>query len=195
MSEKKRVCVYCSSSSKIAPAFVDAARELGKIFAKNNIELVYGGGSVGLMGVLADSVLENGGTVIGVIPQFMVEVEWQHNGVTELILTETMHERKEKMAELADAFMALPGGFGTLEELLEIITWKQLGIHSKPIVLLNTEGYYDHLLALFERGADELFVRPEHLKMWSVVQQTGEVMQALEQSEQVHENMRNFAKI
>lgn len=191
----KKVCVYCASSSKVNSQYVETARKLGKILAKNDLELVYGGGSVGLMGVLADSVLENGGRVTGVIPRFMVEVEWQHNGLTELVLTETMHERKEKMAELADAVVALPGGCGTMEELLEMITWKQLGIHSQPIVIVNVNGYYTHLLAQFQQAADELFMRPQHLEMWSVVTDADEVLRAIENGKDIHEDMRRFAKI
>lgn len=191
----KKVCVYCASSSKVNSQYVVTARKLGKILAENDLELVYGGGSVGLMGVLADSVLENGGRVTGVIPRFMVEVEWQHNGLTELVLTETMHERKEKMAELADAVVALPGGCGTMEELLEMITWKQLGIHSQPIVIVNVNEYYTHLLAQFQQAADELFMRPQHLEMWSVVTDADEVLRAIENGKDIHEDMRRFAKI
>lgn len=191
----KKVCVYCASSSKVNSQYVETARKLGKILAENDLELVYGGGSVGLMGVLADSVLENGGRVTGVIPLFMVEVEWQHNGLTELVLTETMHERKEKMAELADAVVALPGGCGTMEELLEMITWKQLGIHSQPIVIVNVNEYYTHLLAQFQQAADELFMRPQHLEMWSVVTDADEVLRAIENGKDIHEDMRRFAKI
>ena len=191
----KKVCVYCASSSKVNSQYVETARKLEKILAENDLELVYGGGSVGLMGVLADSVLENGGRVTGVIPRFMVEVEWQHNGLTELVLTETMHERKEKMAELADAVVALPGGCGTMEELLEMITWKQLGIHSQPIVIVNVNEYYTHLLAQFQQAADELFMRPQHLEMWSVVTDADEVLRAIENGKDIHEDMRRFAKI
>lgn len=191
----KKICVYCASSSKVNSYYVETARKLGKILAENNLELVYGGGSVGLMGVLADSVLENGGRVTGVIPRFMVEVEWQHNGLTDLILTETMHERKEKMAELADAVVALPGGCGTLEELLEIITWKQLGIHSLPIVIVNVNGYYNNLLAQFQQAADELFMRPEHLQMWNVANSAEEVLESISNGKTVHKDMRRFAKI
>lgn len=191
----KKVCVYCASSSKVNSEYVETARKLGKILAKNDLELVYGGGSVGLMGVLADSVLGNGGRVIGVIPRFMVEVEWQHNGLTELILTETMHERKERMAQLADAIVALPGGCGTLEELLEAITWKQLGIHTQPIVIVNVNGYYNHLLAQFQQAADELFMRPQHLEMWSVVEDADEILDAIKNGKTIHDDMRRFAKI
>lgn len=191
----KKVCVYCASSTKINSLYAETARKLGKILAENDLELIFGGGSIGLMAVLADSVLGNGGRAIGVIPRFMVEMGWQHDGLTELVLTETMHERKLKMAELADAVVALPGGFGTMEELLEIITWKQLGIHTLPIVIVNTNGYYNHLLAQFSQAADELFVRSEHLEMWSVVNNADEVPEALNDEKIIHKDMRRFAKI
>ncbi len=191
----KKVCVYCSSSSKIDKQYIEAGKDLGRILAKHNLELVYGGGSVGLMGVLADTVLENGGKVIGVIPEFMCEVEWQHNGISELILTKNMHERKEKMAQMADAIVALPGGCGTLEELLEIITWKQLGIHSLPIVIVNTNNYYKYLIAQLQRSADEMFMRPEHLKMWQVINSPEELIEAINNQENVFQDMRRFAKI
>ncbi|NLI72023.1 MAG: TIGR00730 family Rossman fold protein [Bacteroidales bacterium] len=191
----KKVCVYCASSSKVNFQYVKTAEKLGEILAENNLELVYGAGSVGLMGVLADSALKKGGRVTGVIPRFMVEMEWQHDGLTELILTETMHERKLEMAKLADAVVALPGGFGTMEELLEIITWKQLGIHSLPIVIVNVNGYYNHLLAQFSQAADELFVRPKHLDMWRVVNDVDNVLEALNNEKIIHEDIRRFAKI
>ena len=190
-----KVCVYCASSSKVNSLYVETARQLGKILAENKHELVYGGGSVGLMGVLADSVLEHGGQVTGVIPRFMVEVEWQHNGLTELVLTETMHGRKEQMLQSSDAIIAMPGGFGTLEELLEAITWKQLGIHTHPIVIVHVGGYYDHLLAQFQQAADELFVRPQHLQMWSVITDVSEILTEIESVKIIHEDMRRFAKI
>lgn len=191
----KKVCVYCASSSKVNFQYVKTAEKLGEILAENNLDLVYGAGSVGLMGVLADSALKKGGRVTGVIPRFMVEMEWQHDGLTELILTETMHERKLEMAKLADAVVALPGGFGTMEELLEIITWKQLGIHSLPIVIVNVNGYYNHLLAQFSQAADELFVRPKHLDMWRVVNDVDNVLEALNNEKIIHEDIRRFAKI
>ena len=191
----KNICVYCSSSSKINPLYAEAANKLGKLLAKEDKTLIYGAGSVGLMGKLADAVLSNGGKVIGVIPQFMVDVEWHHKGITETVLTDTMHERKEEMAKLADAFVALPGGVGTLEELIEIITWKQLGIHAKPIVIINTNGYYNKLIELLQHAADELFMRPEHLKMWEVIDEPEQVFEALNKNTNIHEDMRNFAKI
>ncbi|MHB9056645.1 MAG: LOG family protein [Paludibacteraceae bacterium] len=191
----KNICVYCSSSSKIDSKYVEMAKKLGTFLADSDMQLIYGGGSVGLMGVLADSVLEKGGKVTGIIPKFMVEAEWQHNGLTQLILTESMHERKEKMAAMSDAAVALPGGYGTLEELLEIITWKQLGIYKNPIIIVNVDGYYNSLLAQFKQAADELFIRPKHLEMWTVVETADEVLDAIKNSKPVHEDLRQYAKI
>ena len=191
----KNICVYCASSSKIDSKYVDSAKKFGHLLAENSMQLVYGGGSVGLMGILADSVLEKGGKVTGIIPQFMVEAEWHHEGLTELVLTETMHERKEKMASMSDAAVALPGGCGTLEELLEVITWKQLGIYKNPIIIVNVDGYYNHLLAQFRQAADELFMRPQHLDMWTVVETADQVIEAIRNSKPIHEDLRQYAKI
>ncbi len=191
----QKVCVYCSSSSKVDSSYKEVAKQLGKLLAEKRYELVYGAGSVGLMGILADAVLDNGGKVTGVIPQFMVDVEWHHKGISTTILTDTMHERKEKMADLADAFVSLPGGVGTLEELLEIITWKQLGIHSKPIIIVNSNGYYNKLIEMMQHAADNLFIRPEHLGIWQVVETPEQIFNALLNNKEIHEDMRNFAKI
>ncbi|MBP8903276.1 MAG: TIGR00730 family Rossman fold protein [Paludibacteraceae bacterium] len=191
----QNICVYCASSSKIDSKYVETAKRLGSLLAENNMQLVYGGGSVGLMGILADSVLDKGGKVTGIIPKFMVEAEWQHDGLTKLILTETMHERKEKMAAMSNAVVALPGGCGTLEELLEVITWKQLGIYRNPIIIVNVDGYYNHLLAQFQQAADELFMRPQHLDMWTVVETADEVLEAIKNSKPMVEDLRQYAKI
>lgn len=191
----KRICVYCASSSKVAPMYFEEARKLGRILAENNIELVYGGGSVGLMGALADAVMEAGGRVTGVIPRFMCEVEWQHNAVTELILTETMHARKEKMTALADAVVALPGGCGTLEELLEVITWKQLGIFNKPIVILNINNFYTHLIAQLEQAVSENFMIEKHKEIWDVADKAENVLTVIQNAKPWDEKARNFAKI
>ncbi len=191
----KYITVYCASSSKLNPIYLDATKKLGELLVENEIGLVYGGGSVGLMGQLADTMMSLGGKVIGVIPRFMCEVEWQHKGISELIITETMHERKAKMAELGDATIALAGGVGTMEELFEIITWKQLGIYEKPIVILNTNNYYQHLIQQLKKSSEELFIRPQHLNLWSVVREPKEVFLALKEDKKIHENMRKFAKI
>lgn len=191
----QNICVYCASSSKIDSIYFETAKKLGTILAQNNLRLVYGGGSVGMMGVLADSVLKAGGEVTGVIPQFMCDAKWQHDGLTELVITDNMHERKEKMALLGDAAVALPGGCGTLEELLEVITWKQLGIYTKPIVIVNVGGYYDHLIAQFQQAADELFMRPQHLRMWTVVESAEQILDAIANAHTWDENLRQYAKI
>lgn len=191
----QNICVYCASSSKIDSIYFETAKKLGTILAQNNLRLVYGGGSVGMMGVLADSVLKTGGEVTGVIPQFMCDAKWQHDGLTELVITDNMHERKEKMALLGDAAVALPGGCGTLEELLEVITWKQLGIYTKPIVIVNVGGYYDHLIAQFQQAADELFMRPQHLRMWTVVESAEQILDAIANAHTWDENLRQYAKI
>lgn len=158
----RRVCVFCGSSSGIRPAYTSAARSVGRCLAANRIGIVYGGGRTGLMGAMADAAMEAGGDVIGVIPGHLRQREVAHEGLTELRVVGSMHERKAMMAELADAFLALPGGFGTFEEFCEIITWTQLGLHRKPCGILNVEGYYDHLLALFDHAVAEQFLKAAH---------------------------------
>ena len=157
-----RICVFCGSSSGLGRTYADAAAALGRCLAQHGVDLVYGGASVGLMGVLADTVLASGGQVVGVIPKALAEKEVAHKRLTELRVVGSMHERKALMAELSDAFVALPGGFGTAEELCEIITWGQLGFHQKPIGLLNVDGYFDSLLAFFDRAVRDRFVRSTH---------------------------------
>lgn len=191
----KQITVYCASSSKIDNIYFQTAQTLGKLLAEKNIRLIYGGGSVGTMGALADSVLNCGGEVKGIIPKFMCQVEWQHNGLTELIQTDTMHQRKELMAKMGDATIALPGGCGTLEELLEIITWKQLGIYDKPIVIANINHYYDNLIDQLKRASEELFLRPEHLRLWTVVTNIADVFEAIENAPKLDEKIKNLAKI
>ena len=168
MNAIQSVCVYSASSTKIADCYFQAARELGELLGHHGIRLVNGAGNLGLMRACADACLEAGGQVTGVIPRFMVEQGWQHPGLTELIETEDMHTRKQTMARLSDGVIALPGGCGTLEELLEIITWKQLGLYLNPIVVLNTNGFYDPLLKMLDRAAEEHFMRPAHLDIWKV---------------------------
>lgn len=156
------ICVYCGSSGNVSEAYYAVARELGGSIARAGFRLVYGGAHVGLMGAVADAALAAGGEVTGVIPRALVRPEVAHGGLTELREVESMHDRKALMAELSDAFIALPGGFGTFEELFEIITWKLLGFHAKPIVLLNAGGYYDELLSFLEHASREEFIRPAH---------------------------------
>ncbi len=158
----KRICVYCGSSLGKNPWYRAAAEQLGAELVKRNLGLVYGGASIGLMGVVADAVLAGGGEVIGVIPQVLVAKEVSHSNLTELKVVNSMHERKALMAELADGFIALPGGLGTLEELFEILTWAQLGLHQKPCVLLNVNGYYDALIGFLDHALAEQFVNAKH---------------------------------
>ena len=179
MREIRSVCVYCASSSRVPERYFEAARELGRLLAARHIRCVYGAGAQGLMGALADAAMENGGEVTGVIPQFMCDNGWCHTGLSEVKVTPDIHRRKEQMAALADAAIALPGGCGTFEELLEIITWKQLGLYCHPIVILNTDGYYDPLLALLDKAVDEHFMRPEHRAMWCAVSTPQEAVEAL----------------
>jgi hypothetical protein len=156
------LCVFCGSSSGVDPAYADAASELGRLLAKENITLVYGGACVGLMGAVADAVLMAGGKAVGVLPDFLRRKELAHPRLTELHIVSSMHERKARMAALADAFIAMPGGMGTLEEFCEIITWAQLGLHEKPCGLLNLQGYYDPLLTFVSRMSDEGFLKEKH---------------------------------
>lgn len=164
----KRLCVFCGSSVGFRPVYSEQAKLFGGLIAARPLELVYGGGHVGLMGVLADAVLAGGGKVVGVIPRALVDKELAHRGLTELHVTGTMHERKQIMADLSDGFAALPGGPGTCDELFEIVTWAQLGIHRHPIGLLNTEGYFDPLLSWVERAFDEGFVKEKHRSLLMV---------------------------
>lgn len=168
MSEIKRVAVYAASSSQVSSEYIDAAAELGRTLAAEGIEIVYGAGKVGLMGALADAALDAGGKVTGVIPQFMVDNGWCREKLTNLIVTPDMHTRKEKIVSLADATIALPGGVGTLEELMEIITWKQLGLYANSIVILNTRGYFNPLKEMLERAVEEKFMRDIHRNLWSI---------------------------
>jgi uncharacterized protein (TIGR00730 family) len=156
------LCVFCGSSTGARPAYSEAAAQLGRTLANSKIALVFGGGRVGLMGVLADSVLAAGGQAIGVIPRALVEKEIAHASLTKLHVVESMHQRKAMMVDLADAFLLLPGGFGSWEEFCEIVTWLQLGIHRKPCAILNVAGYYDHLLSLADHALAEGFLRPAH---------------------------------
>lgn len=158
----KRVCVFCGSSSGARPEYAAAARALAQLLAARGLGLVYGGGNIGLMGIVADAMLEAGGEVTGVIPRSLLVKEVGHRGITDLRVVETMHERKALMSELADAFIALPGGFGTLDEFFEILTWAQLGFHGKPCGLLNVAGYFDHMLMALDHAVAERFLRPQH---------------------------------
>ena len=195
MNQIKNVCVYSASSTKIAPVYFAAAEELGRLLALRGINLVNGAGSIGLMAATSNAVLANGGTVTGVIPRFMVEQGWHHTGLTRLVETDTMHERKQLMAQLADAVVALPGGCGTLEELLEIITWKQLGLYLNPIVILNIDGFFNPLIAMLEQAIDQQFMRPEHAALWCVASTPAEALELIQTTPKWDKNLRKLAAI
>lgn len=167
MNDIKRIAVYAASSSQVPQEYLEAATRLGTLLARHGMETVYGAGKSGLMGAVADAALGAGGKVTGVIPRFMVDNGWCRQGLTNLIVTPDMHTRKEKMVSLADAAIALPGGVGTLEELTEIITWKQLGLYAGPIIILNTHGYFNPLLEMFRKAIDEHFMRDIHGSLWA----------------------------
>ena len=179
MTRPKSLCIYCGSKTGGGPLYRDAAATLGRLVAENGIRLVFGGGDVGLMGVAADAALGAGGTVVGIIPQFLMDVEAGHAGVTELVVVSSMHERKQRMFELADAFAVLPGGLGTLDETIEIITWRQLGLHDKPIVLVDVDGYWGRLKALIDHVIDQGFAGDNVKSLFTVVARPEELLDAI----------------
>lgn len=190
-----KIAVYCASSTKIHPDYFDAARAVGEGLAHRGIGLINGAGHMGLMGASSDACLAAGGEVTGVIPSFMVEQSWHHTGLTHLIETRDMHERKQTIAKLSDGCIALPGGCGTLEELMEVITWKQLGLYLKPIVILNTRGYYDPLLTQLQRGIDEHFMGERHASIWRVAQTAEEAIDLVLSTPLWDASVRKFAAI
>ncbi|MFJ8263552.1 TIGR00730 family Rossman fold protein [Rummeliibacillus sp. NPDC094406] len=179
----KKLAVFCGSSNGASEVYIEGAKKLGKELAKRNIALVYGGASVGVMGAVANSVLEEGGYVIGVMPSFLEKREISHKNLSELIVVDSMHERKAKMADLADGFIALPGGPGTLEEFFEVFTWAQLGLHRKPCGLLNINHYYDPLITLFNHMADEKFLHEQYRSMALVNEEPKELLDQLSTNE------------
>lgn len=195
MNKIDSVCVYSASSTKIDPVYFDAARQLGALLAQKHIRLINGAGNMGLMSAVSDAVLQAGGEVTGVIPHFMVEQNWHHTGLTELVEVESMHQRKKTMAELSDAVITLPGGCGTLEELLEIITWKQLGLYLNPIVILNIKGYFDPLLQMMDRAMEENFMRRQHGDIWKVAHTPQEAVELIHTTPLWDTSMRKFAAI
>jgi len=190
-----KVCIFAASSSRIDEDYRTAASELGMLLAKSGIDVVYGGGGIGLMGKIADAVLENGGKITGIIPSFMKKEGWGHNDLTEMIITSGMSERKNKMFALSDAIVALPGGVGTLEELTEAITLKQLSLFDGPIIILNTLGYYNSLLGFIDHMISQNFMRFEHKGIWEVAGTPEEVIIALKKRERGNEEWRKIAKI
>lgn len=189
------ITVYAASSGEVPAPYVEAARQLGEVLARAGHTLINGAGRTGLMGATADAVLAAGGQAIGVIPQFMIEQNWQHPGMKNLVVTKDMHERKEIMASRSDACIALPGGVGTLEELLEIITWKQLGLYLKPIVIFNVDGYFNPLLAQLEKAAGEHFMRAEHCRIWQEARTADEAVRLAETTPLWDPAVRKFAAL
>jgi len=191
MHDIKQVCVYCASSALTPQPYLDAVDVLAADLVAADIKAVFGGGSTGLMGRLADQMLQHGGRIAGIMPNFMKEVEWAHKSLTELQFVADMHERKKQFLVNTDALIALPGGSGTLEELLEAITWKRLGLYVKPIVILNLNGFYDPLLLQLERCIEEKFMTPAQRTMWTVVNQPNEILPAARSAAVWTETLQN----
>jgi len=191
----RRVCVYCASSRQADSEYTEAAYRLGHLLAERGITIVYGGGSIGSMGALADGALSLGGRVIGVLPRFMYDLEWGHAGLTELRVVDDLHERKRLMIQDVDGMVALPGGSGTLEEMLEAITWKRLGLYLNPIVMVNIRGYFRPLVALLEGAILERFMDVRHRAMWQVVDRVEDVISAMENAPDWSPDARGFATL
>jgi len=191
----QRVCVYCASSSLVDGEYKACAQSLGGLLARKGVTVVYGGGAIGLMGALADSALAERGRVTGIIPRFMQELEWAHGGLTELCVVDDMRQRKRLLIENVDAVVALPGGCGTLEELLEVITLKRLALYLNPIVLVNVRRYFDPLIQLFENAIGERFMDPRHRSMWSVVDSADDVLPAIETAPAWSAEARGFSAL
>lgn len=195
MNNITSVCVYCASSMQIPAVYFEAAGRLGRLLGERKLRVINGAGHIGLMGAVSDAALAAGGTVTGVIPRFMIEQNWHHRGLTELVEVESMHERKQRMAMLSDAAIALPGGCGTLEELLEIITWKQLGLYLNPVIILNTEGFFDPLLALLQQCVEQRFMHPLHAGLWTVATTPEEAVAKLYTEPLCDPDTRRFAAV
>lgn len=190
-----RVCVFCASSRQTDKVYLDAAHHLGEILAKESITVIYGGGAVGSMGELANGAIANGGKVIGIIPEFMYDLEWGHEGITELKIVEDMHQRKKLVMEGSDAIVALPGGCGTFEELFEALTMKRLGFYLNPIVLVNINGFYDLLIEQLEICVNEKFMDARHRDMWSVINSIDKVLGVIKNAPKWPSEARYFASI
>jgi len=190
-----RVCVYCASSARCDRVYKDAAHTLGRALAEAGCTIVYGGGATGLMGALADGALEAGGNVVGIIPRFMVEVEWQHPGVGDLQIVEDMRERKHRLLTGSDAVVALPGGTGTLEELFEAVTLKRLALYFNPILLLNTNGFYAPLQGFMEQIVEQRFMNPEHRALWTLVDRVEDVLPTIRATPRWREDARDYAAV
>mgnify|MGYP001117932028 CR=1 FL=1 len=195
MQKIKKVCVYCGSSDKVDPKYFEATKTLAKSLVKNNVTVVYGGGARGLMGKLADTVLEEQGRIIGIMPHFMKEVEFHHKDVNEFIFTADMHERKKQFMVGVDALITLPGGCGTFEELMEAITLKRLGIFTKPIVILNLDGYYDKLFDMLDLTVEEGFMSEKHKDIWTPFEDPSRVIEAINNSAPWSNDAIKFAQV
>ncbi len=191
----KRICVYCASSSKIHETYFEAAERLAVQLVSHDVTIVYGGGAAGLMGRIADTAISGGGHVVGIIPKFMTEVEWQHKELEEIHVVADMHERKKMLLEGTDAVIALPGGSGTFEELLEAISMKRLGLYTKPIVIMNINNYYNPLIEMLEKSIKENFMSEAHRKMWTVVSDPDSIMDAIESSPEWSADAISFAAV
>lgn len=195
MPEIKRICIYCASSTKIDDCFFRDARKLGQLMAAKGIAIINGAGKMGLMQASTDGCLEAGGEAIGIIPSFMVKEGWCHQGMTQIVETPNMHIRQQKMAEMSDAAIVLPGGCGTFAEMMELITWKQLGLYLKPIVILNTNGYYDYMLQALNQAAEQNFMREQHTAIWCVAQTPEDALEQVMETPLWDTSIRRFAAI
>jgi len=195
MSEIKRICIYCSSSTKIDDCYFRDARKLGQLMAAKGIAVINGAGKMGLMQASTDGCLEAEGEAIGIIPSFMIKEGWCHQGMTQIIETPDMHIRQQKMAEMSDAAIILPGGCGTLAELMELITWKQLGLYLKPIVILNTNGYYNPLIQTLQQAVEQNFMRQQHSAIWQVASTPEEALKLVLETPLWDTSIRRFAAI
>ena len=189
------VCVYCASSTQIDEKYFRAAETLGTLIAQRGLRLITGAGNMGLMNAVEEAALAAGGEVTGIIPSFMIKEGWHHTGLTELIETASMHERKQMMADLSDGAIALPGGCGTFEELLEVITWKQLGLYLNPIIILNLDGYYNHLIEQLDKALEDKFMRDIHAGIWQVATTPEEAVELLFSTPNWDKNVRKFAAV
>jgi len=190
-----KICVYCASSDQIAPKYFEATEKLASQFVKENISAVCGGGANGLMGQLADTMIQQGGHIKGIMPKFMDDVEWSHKGIKDFDFTETMQERKEQLIEGVQGVVALAGGCGTMEELFEVMSMKRLGLFMQPIIILNTDGYYDDLKSLLEKMVSEKFMAEQHLDMWTFVNEPEEVIPAIKAAKSWSEDAIDFATL
>ncbi|RCW29826.1 TIGR00730 family Rossman fold protein [Marinilabilia salmonicolor] len=191
----KKIAVFCASSPKVPEVYFDAARRVSAALVQSGYGIIYGGGAIGLMGAVADEALKHNGVVTGIIPRFMVDVEWEHKDVEDMIHVETMHKRKELMVQGSSGILALPGGTGTLEELFEVMSLKKLGQYPHPIVVLNTNGYYDGMLQQTQKMVEEQFMRPIHNEMWTIVERPEDVVAAIERARPWDEDAIRFAGV